>query len=247
MTFENGASLFNSVKIQTSIVYDASWQNYNFTAKREGIPAINATNKATGNIVVKADSIPYYHADYYTAKEMSRRLYSNHKYVKSGLVTGTMWDVMLKYMSDNGLDITATNWGNCGTVALTNLSGYYTNITEKEEAGKIAGETDGFKSSKTLNTTGKTVLLTTGSTETVKRMNLYDVLGNLWEWTEETAYSQGFKYDGSGTCNLYMFRGAGAETQTAGNLSLKHVYYRAGRTVPNTWTLYGFRPVLFLQ
>ena len=32
---------------------------------------------------------------------MSRRLYANHKYVKSGLVTGTMWDVMLKYMQEN--------------------------------------------------------------------------------------------------------------------------------------------------
>ena len=29
---------------------------------------------------------------------MSERLYENHKYVKSGLVTGTMWDVMMKYM-----------------------------------------------------------------------------------------------------------------------------------------------------
>ena len=47
---------------------------------------------------MKADSIPYYHADYYTATEMSERLYENHKYVKSGLVTGTMWDVMMKYM-----------------------------------------------------------------------------------------------------------------------------------------------------
>ena len=57
--------------------------------------------KLSGNVVVKADSIPYYHADYYTATEMSRRLYANHKYVKSGLVTGTMWDVMLKYMQEN--------------------------------------------------------------------------------------------------------------------------------------------------
>ena len=98
VTFANEASLFNSVGVQSSLISECTWQNYNFTAKREGTPVNNVTNKATGNIVVKADSIPYYHADYYTAKEMSTRLYSNHKYVKSGLVTGTMWDVMLKYM-----------------------------------------------------------------------------------------------------------------------------------------------------
>ena len=51
--------------------------------------------------MLKADSIPYYHADYYTAIEMSERLYRNHPYVKSGLITGTMWDTMMKYMSDN--------------------------------------------------------------------------------------------------------------------------------------------------
>ena len=98
VTFANGASLYNSVGVQTGLINTWGWQNYNFTAKREGTPVTNVTNKATGNIVIKANSIPYYHADYYTAKEMSTRLYSNHKYIRSGLVTGTMWDVMMKYM-----------------------------------------------------------------------------------------------------------------------------------------------------
>ena len=98
VTFENGASLFNSVEVQAALINGWRWQNYNYTTKREGIPVNNVSNKATGNIVLKADSIPYYHADYYTAKEMSRRMYENHKYVKSGLITGTMWDMMMKYM-----------------------------------------------------------------------------------------------------------------------------------------------------
>ena len=75
-------SLFNSIGIQTGLISGWTWQNYNFTAKMEGTPVSNVTNKATGNIVLKADSIPYYHADYYTASEMSRRMYESHKYVK---------------------------------------------------------------------------------------------------------------------------------------------------------------------
>ena len=98
VTFSNGMSLFNSIGIQTGLISGWTWQNYNFTAKKEGTPVNYVSNKATGNIVIKADSIPYYHADYYTAKEMSSRLYKNYKYVRSGLVTGTMWDVMMKYM-----------------------------------------------------------------------------------------------------------------------------------------------------
>ena len=100
VTFNNGASLFNSVKIQTGI-NNWNWQNYNFTARRTGTPVTTESNKVTGNITVKADSIPYYHADYYTAVEMSRRLYEEHRYVISSLATGTMWDVMMKYMQDN--------------------------------------------------------------------------------------------------------------------------------------------------
>ncbi len=46
-------------------------------------------NKATGNIVIQADAIPYYHADYYTAKEMSERLYRDKDTLRSGLATGT--------------------------------------------------------------------------------------------------------------------------------------------------------------
>ncbi len=98
VTFSGGKSLFQAVAIQTGIISGWTWQNYDFTARREGTPVTTGSNKARGNIVVKADSIPYYHADYYTAVEMSRRLYSNHKYVKSGLVTGTQWDMMIKYM-----------------------------------------------------------------------------------------------------------------------------------------------------
>ncbi len=46
--------------------------------------------------------------------------------------------MMMKYMQDNGVDITTSNWGNYDDVALTNLRGYYTDVIE--------GATNGFKS-----------------------------------------------------------------------------------------------------
>ncbi len=49
-------------------------------------------------------------------------MYKNHKYVRSGLVTGTMWDMMMKYMQDNGINVKSTNWGNYDNVSLTNLT-----------------------------------------------------------------------------------------------------------------------------
>ena len=48
VTFANGASLFNSVEVQTRLSQN-NWngQNYNFTAIRQGTPVSNVTNKAS--------------------------------------------------------------------------------------------------------------------------------------------------------------------------------------------------------
>lgn len=51
-----------------------------------------------GNVTSKPGEIPYYHANYKTAKEMSERMYDTGT-VQSGLVTGTMWDTTMKYIS----------------------------------------------------------------------------------------------------------------------------------------------------
>ncbi len=85
--FDNNASLFDTVSVQPGL-NSWVWQNYNFTARHNGSLA-SGSNKATGNIVIKSNSIPYYHADYYTAIEMCDRLYSSHSSVRSGLITGT--------------------------------------------------------------------------------------------------------------------------------------------------------------
>lgn len=168
--FSNNASLFNPVGTN-----EKKWQNYSFIARGKVITGSNYQNKATGNIVEKANSIPYYHADYYTAVEMSDRLYSKNSYVKSGLITGTQWDMMMKFLSNTSgySDMKNTNWGNYDDVSLSNLRGYYTNVDMSDAA------TDGFKKIEndfsTNSETNSFVILTTGSTEHVLRKGLYDV------------------------------------------------------------------------
>ena len=201
--FSNNASLFSAVSIQTGI-NGWGWQNYDFIARGKLITDSNYPNKATGNIVEKANSIPYYHADYYTAVEMSNRLYSKNSFVKSGLVTGTQWDMMMKFLSDKSdySDIKSTDWGNFDNVSLSNLRGYYTNVSASDAS------TNGFKKiGNDLKTDAgeKTwVILTTGSTAQVLKKGLYDVAGNLWEWTQEASY---VKLDYNTTYNTYNLRG----------------------------------------
>ena len=229
-------SVYSDFKLSTGLAF-AARQLWNVTVP---IVMLNTTNKATGNVVVKADSIPYYHVDYYTAVEMSERLYRDNNYVKSGLVTGTQWDIMMKYMRDTGnVDILTSTWGNYDNVSLSNLTGYYTNVNTS------SGAADGFKNAETLTTNSGTssyVLLTTGSTEQVKKMNLYDVAGNLWEWTQEAAYYKDITYTNA-TYNTYMLRG-GAFYDAS---STHPAAYRACDFAPDTYTVHGFRLALYLQ
>ena len=203
VTFTNNKSLFSAVGIQSGI-NGWVWQNYDYIARGKTVPDASYPNKATGNIVEKANSIPYYHADYYTAVEMSRRLYDNNSYVQSGLITGTQWDMMMKFLSESSdySDMKSTNWGNYDNVSLSNLRGYYTNVNTSNAS------TDGFKDASSFTTNSGTsswVILTTGSTEQVLRKGLYDVAGNLWEWTQEASYVANLGYNT--TYNTYNLRG----------------------------------------
>ena len=222
------------------------WQNTDYQARSSGVTALaGSENKANGNIVVKADSIPYYHADYYTAKEMSERLYNNKSSVYSGLVTGTQWDMMLKYMQDNGVAVKGAEctWGNLFDTTIDEITGYYTEIDNN-------GNTNGFKNGNgyvTSNLQSKTTytILTTGASEKVKKMNLYDVAGNLWEWTDEAAY----KYNGSKTSelatidyNTFIIRGGACISTKEYGAAFRYTEY-----VLDTYTTLGFRVALYIK
>ena len=118
-------------------------------------------------------------------------------------------------------------WGNYNNTTLTECEGKYCII---DSNGSMASDWE-ENTTKTNRVSGYT-LLTTGSTEEVKKKNIYDVAGNLWECVQETA---------SGTYTSY--RGGGFGT----TYTSYPTCYRFQGTFASAGADFGFRPILYIK
>ena len=148
--------------------------------------------------VIQQDKYVYNWIRCSQAQELSKRLSVGEK--TSSLMFGIQWDLVLKYLeinevSQEDLKTNSSSWGN------------YSNITFDIIRGKYSvNDGDSYN---LVNKNGYTkplsrILFTTGITERNKKMNIYDLAGNLWEWTlekseEEPCTSRGGSYVREGT------------------------------------------------
>ena len=194
-------------------------------------------NVTSGSITTKANEIPWYHANYKTAVEMSENMYTKdtkrNKYVRAGLVTGTMWDVMLNVMvAKTSCNVTSgQEWGNYYNNSWTISKGLYCEVDSN--GGHNAWQTVSTSYSKAENSR---VILSTAANSSFEKYNIYDISGNLWEWTQEAAYN-------TDTTERYMLRGCGFDSK----YSVNPACYRGHRAMTHTGTNYGFRPALYIK
>ena len=119
---------------------------------------------------------------YKEAKNYAESMYRQPT-VKSGLLTGTMWDTMTKWIANEKGEQYVTKNINSGNTYETEFtfSGTYATgpntVTEKRSE---------YKTGTNINKKAKTrTLLTTGIVEKFKVKNIYDTAGNVWEYTTE--------------------------------------------------------------
>ena len=225
--YEAGTS---EIKLSTNVDFAAkntasSWVNDNFSI-RSGLNH----SVTSGKVTEKAGEIPYYHADYFTAVELSKKMYSNN-YVQSGLATGTMWDMAMKFVADGTNSVvTSSSWGNYkdGVVTYTKGQGRYATVDSSSGA-----MTSAFTVSDTSYHYG---IKTTAISESVKKKNMYDLAGNLWEWTQEAAYP-------NNTVESYMLRGGSFRNSCSDRPACCRGYGAATYTDTN----YGFRVALYIK
>ncbi len=154
----------------------------------------NATNDQTkmrearsveGTPVSKKNQVPWNNITYTQSKINAEKMYSNDN-VQSCLITGTMWDTVMSWIQNSGENVKSdsTSWGNYRTAEVPGITSY-----SKWEGWFLTGVNwepgNKTKPSGTAETADYMWLLKTGNTEYTKRNNIYDLAGNVFEWTTE--------------------------------------------------------------
>ena len=144
-----------------------------------GIPeGDTSTSNKTGIPVSKKGATVWTDIDYTNSKASAESMINN-EYVQTGLLTGKAWDTTCNFIGDSLSSINK----------LANLkdSRYYGNYNNSLAP---ANENSGTKK-------------TAGFSENWKTKNIYDLAGNVWEWTNEANSSRiiyrGGCYDSDGS------------------------------------------------
>ena len=178
---------------------------------------LRASGASTSNtITVKAGQAPYNYVTRTQAQSLAKGFSTKQKYtsVKSKLVSSYAWDTAIAFIkktnSDYGSSSEEGNYKNSPTFTYTGIAD-----TEKNKQTKAYGTS---------------TLIPTGQTTAVN--NIYDMGGNVWEWTTEScSYMSGPYTVRGGSCDDSFANGpAGYRANVSGDAN----------------DAYGFRLTLFL-
>ena len=135
-------------------------------------PVVKKMNTSNNNIT------------WYTSYKRCLALKGSNNNITTMMITGSLWDETLDWIVSSGAtnsEGTALTYQLVGSNSTT-FGNYYNatfNYIAKDAEMPTATET---------KETSKSVLIPTGSAEYTKTNNIYDMAGNVWEWTAE-AYS----------------------------------------------------------
>ncbi len=179
---------------------------------------ITASDKA----VVKQNKIPYNYVTRDEAQELATKM--NYEDCTSSLIFGMQWDLILKYIetknvtSQSNLITDSSEIGNYynsefllsrGKFAQYNALANWYKFDDKSKTNLV---NERKKISQKLYENG--ILLTTGATEVTGLQKIYDIAGNVWEWTLEFSetigpcVARGGCYRDSGLSKFTKSRGA---------------------------------------
>ena len=146
---------------------------------------LRSSNDVTKTVTIKANQAPYNYVTRTQAVSLAEGFATKQGYkAKTKLVSSYAWDTTIAFLQKVNSDYGERSEGNYREIAFS-----YTDITG-------ASQTKSSSSS---------VLIPTGQTTPV--CNIYDMGGNVWEWTTETSSFPGYPYAVRGGDYLCGFAG----------------------------------------
>ena len=176
----------------------------------------------TQKVVIKENAYPYNWVRRDQAQTLANGM--NYEGVTSSLMFGVQWDLVLKYIEEKTVakaeetnkSIVRVNIQNKLASNSTPIGNYYNSeftlnrgkFAQKDALSKwynfnCEDKTDLVigKQKKPQSSNSNAILLTTGATEATRLQNIYDIAGNVWEWTLEICKNGNSCVSGGGSCN----------------------------------------------
>ena len=136
--------------------------------------------------VTKADAYPYTYVTRTQAQNLASNVNSGTK--TSSLMFGVQWDLVLAFMSKDTAKVTSTDVLTKNSVTIGNYNNNLWTIKNAKaqylSSGKFVQCPNPFKKE-----SNSSILLTTGADSSFSVQNIYDIAGNVWEWTLEKTSS----------------------------------------------------------
>ena len=173
--------------------------------------------------VSKADAYPYTYVTRTQAQNLASNVNSGTK--TSSLMFGVQWDLVLAFMSKDTAKVTSTS---ILTSNSTTIGNYKDNLWTIKNAnaqclssGKFVQCPNPFKKE-----SSSAILLTTGADSSFSVQNIYDIAGNVWEWTLEKTSDASYPCARRG--GSYGVGGSNGPAPNRGNYSTANANYGVG-------------------
>lgn len=145
-----------------------------------GADAVSITNDVQRVAKIQEGLYPYNYVTCNQAQSLSTNM--NSQELTSSLLFGIQWDLTLKFIEENGgaiksqITTNSESWGNYQNSKFNIYKGKYSS----DNGTNYTGVTEKYEKINSSN-----ILMTTGNTKRNSALNIYDLAGNLYEFTLE--------------------------------------------------------------